>query len=80
MDMIRHHDEFMKKIGGSAIVIKGLDEKFRPAFPLKKSPSSPCGGRDPVRVARVRGVFPGRSHNDTSAAKAANLVTSYGAP
>lgn len=69
--MIGHYDELVEKICSTSIVIKGIDEEFRPGLALKKGASAPSGRRDHVRVSGVCGVFSRRFHSGTSAAKAA---------
>ena len=72
--MIGHYDEFMEKICSTTIVVKGVDEEFRPGLALKKRASAPSGRGNHVCVARVGRVFSSWSQDGTSAAKAANLL------
>src|SRR5579863_2035896 len=62
VNMIGHHDELVQQVRGSTIVVKSVDKKFRPAITLEKRTASPSGRGDHVCMARICGMFSGRSH------------------
>jgi len=69
--MIGHDDEFVQKIGRAAIVVQSIDQEPGPTFVAKEGSPLPRRRGDHVCLASIRSVLSVRSHDATSAAKAA---------
>ena len=70
--MVGHDHEFVEQIGGTTIVIKSLDQQFRPGLSREQISSTPSRRSDHVGLAIVRRMLSQWPHRLTSAAKAAN--------
>src|SRR5215468_7944794 len=57
MNVIRHDHEFVQQISGGTIVIKGVNQRLRPALVTKEATAPPCGGRDHVGLRIISCVL-----------------------
>ena len=75
VNMVGHDNKLMQQIRRPAIVKNRINHQPRPRLSREKRTPFPRSRRDHVGVARVRGVFSGRPHNGSSAAKAADFLS-----
>src|SRR5713101_7498791 len=64
MDVVGHDGEVMQKIGGTSVVIEGVNEKLCPPVVVEKRATSPGFRRDHVGLAGIGRVFSLWSHRD----------------